>query len=472
MKSLTNQPPTAATPTRNGRLLACLAVAVVGYQVNATMVSPALPDIISRLHTNTDMVGLSQTLFFLFAAIGQVTIARLSDYRGRRTMMLFSLGLLALGEIMTIAAPDIGVFIAGRILQGTSGATFTLAFLLLRDCMTPGQFGRAVGVITAINGGVGGFDTILGGSIADSIGFRGIFAVSLVITVAGTAGVLRSVPKALPVRDGRMDWPGIVALAIGLTGILVALAQGGSWGWTDGRVLALFIIGIISLVGFVLIEKRTSDPVVSTRVLGSRHAWPLLLATFATLAGVYGALGFTVPIFSQLHHVGYGMSATESALIYSMPAAAIGFLVAPFAGHLAPRLGWRRLLVAASVASLAALVIATVALDSQWLVFAMLVILGVTYSGIGLTALNGLAVVLTPADSPGSLPGINGACFGVGASAGIAIASALIAGNSPGGHPTLGAYTAAMWSGAVLAALAVVAVLLMRTVSRGTPPAS
>ncbi|MEU6705509.1 hypothetical protein [Streptomyces wuyuanensis] len=72
-----------------------MVLAVLGYQVNATMPSPALPDVIERLGTTTAAAGLSQTLSFLMAAIGQVTLARLSDRRG-------ALALLAVGVVTSL----------------------------------------------------------------------------------------------------------------------------------------------------------------------------------------------------------------------------------------------------------------------------------------------------------------------------------------------------------------------------------
>ena len=89
--------------------------------------------------------------------------------------------------------------------------------------------------------------------------------------------------------------------------------------------------------------------------------------------------------------------------------------------------------------------------------------LGITYTGYSLTALNALAVESAPADKPGSLPGINGACFGVGASLGIAVAASVVTSLTAGGPPTAGAFHAALWSSAGFVALALLTTLLIKS---------
>lgn len=249
-------------------------MAVLGYQINATMLSPALPDVIERLGTTTGAAGLSQTLFFLMAAIGQVTLARLSDQRGRKPMMLVCASVLIAGNLLCVFAPNIEVFIAGRVLQGVSAAMFTLAFLTLNQMLTPAGFGKAAGIITAVNGGLAGVDAVAGGQIADTIGFRGIFVCSTVIAVLGLLGIRRHVPDLPPTTDpgARFDARGITALALGLTGVLVGLAQGATWGWTSPLTLG-FLLGGLAALGFFVVSQRTApNPVIDLDVLASRRS--------------------------------------------------------------------------------------------------------------------------------------------------------------------------------------------------------
>ncbi|MFJ9852508.1 MFS transporter [Streptomyces sp. NPDC101150] len=465
MSTRSDRPEKPRSDSRPGMLVA-LALAVLGYQLNATMLSPALPDVIRRLHTTSGLVGLSQTLFFLFAAVGQVTLARLSDYRGRKPMMLLGALLVIAGDIACAAAPDIGVFLAGRVLQGFSAALFTLSFLTLNDTLSPKGFGRAAGIITAVNGGFAGVDAVFGGRLADTVGFRGIFLAGLAVSVAGTLAVIKTVPAAPPTAAGRMDWRGTCFLGLGLTGVLIGLAQGESWGWLSAPTAGCVLAGLACLVAFVLVSRGNRDAIIDTGLLASRRAWPLLATTVLTLAGAFGALTLTVPLFTQDPHAGYGLSATQSALLFATPAQAIGVIGAPLAGILGPRIGWRRSVVIGSAGSLAAFAVAVPFMTSQWVLVAALAVLGITYNGLSITAINALAVVSAPAGQKGALPGLNGACFGIGASLGTALASALITAAGSGGAQGPDLYATAMWASLGLLAAAMLTTVALKAVPR------
>ncbi|MFG3496919.1 MFS transporter [Streptomyces sp. NPDC047928] len=447
-----------------GPMLFALVLAVLGYQINATMLSPALPDVIERLGTTPAAAGLSQTLFFLMAAIGQVTLARLSDRRGRKPMMLICAVVLIIGNLFCVFAPNIEVFILGRVLQGVSAAMFTLAFLTLNQVLTPAGFGKAAGIITAVNGGLAGVDAIAGGQIADTIGFRGIFVCSALIAVAGLLLVRRHVPDTPPttVAGGRFDSRGITALSLGLTGVLVGLAQGATWGWTSGLTLGFLLGGVASLAFFVVSQKSADDPVIDIDVLASRRAWPLLLTTICTLGGAFGAIALTIPLFAQDARVGLGMTAVTTAILFLTPIQLIGVISAPLTGRIGPRIGWRTIVVVGAVANFAIFLVATLFLHTQWILITSLAALGVTYGGFMLTGLNGLAVTTAPKDKPGSLSGLNGACFGIGASLGIALASAMITAGSDAGGVTEAGYQHAMYIALGMLGVGVLTALLIR----------
>ncbi|GAA2342006.1 MFS transporter [Saccharopolyspora halophila] len=462
MTTVGDPSPASAPPVRSTALLTALVLAVAGYQINATMLAPALPNVIDSLETTSGAGGLAQTLFFLFSAIGQVTLARLSDHVGRRRMLQVTLVIALVGELICVLAPNIELFIIGRSLQGVSAATFTLAYLTLHESLSPQKFGRSLGIITAVNGGIAGVDTIIGGSVADSVGFRGIFLITALITVIALVAVQFWVPAG-GTSAGRMDWTGAALLGVGLTGILLALNEGSSWGWSSVPTLALLVGGVLALALFAVAQRRDRNAIIDTSVLASRAGWPLLLTTIFTLAGVFGMLNFTIPLLTQNSGAGYGLSATMSALLYLTPASALGVIAAPLVGHFGPRIGWHRSVLIGAVGTAAALVPLVLAPQSPAITFVALAALGITYTGYMLTALTGLAVALAPEDKPGSLPGLNGACFGIGASLGIAVAASAVTAASGGGPPTASAFHAALWTAGGFVALALVTALLIKT---------
>ena len=344
----------------------------------------------------------------------------------------------------------------GRLLQGASGSVFQITYLILRDILTPKQFGPALGLVTAISCGVGGADQFLGGMLSDHWGFRSIFFVILVIGIIAISLSVLYVPESTASSPGSMDWPGAAALSAALIFVNLGVARGGSHGWANLAAASLLAVALACFVTFWLIEKHRTHPLISTTHLKSRQIWPIVATTLATLTGVFAAINFTVVVFSQDHRVGYGMSATASALMFLSPAAAIGVLAAPITGWLAPRVGWRVIMWCGLSLSIVALLASTILLDHRWIVFAAFSLLGVFYNGLALTTINGLGVILSPADAPGALPGLNGACFQIGAGLGIAIVAPVVASGTYAG------YQEAMWISVAIVGMALFASLWVR----------
>jgi predicted MFS family arabinose efflux permease len=429
--------------------MAALLCGVIAFQLNASMVAPAVPEIARKLDSTSSLVGISQTLFFLVGGIAGIVLTRYSDHAGRRKILIYSLLVMSVGTVVAMLAPNVLTLCAGRLLQGASGSVFQITYLILRDILTPKQFGPALGLVTAISCGVGGADQFLGGMLSDHWGFRSIFFVILVIGTIAIALTMRCVPESVADSPGSMDWAGAGALSAALIFVNLCVARGGSRGWATPVTAALFAIAFACFAAFWMIENRGRHPLISTRHLKSRQIWPIVATTLATLTGVFAAINFTVVVFSQDHRAGYGMSATQSALLFLSPAAALGVLAAPVTGWLAPRVGWRAVMWSGLSLSIAALLVSTLLLGHKWIVLAAFALLGVFYNGLALTTINGLGVILSPADAPGALPGLNGACFQIGAGLGIAIVAPVVASGA------YASYEEAMWisTAIVIAAL-------------------
>lgn len=142
-----------------GLLLACLA-----FQLNASMLSPALVTIERELHTTGAAVATTQTGFFTAAALFALFLPRLADILGRRKILTISLFVMAGGCVLAAISTNIPLLFVGRVVQGISGPVIPIALVMLRAEVTEKKtFGTLMGVVTAINGGIAGFDAMLGG---------------------------------------------------------------------------------------------------------------------------------------------------------------------------------------------------------------------------------------------------------------------------------------------------------------------
>ena len=109
-----------------GALMAALLSACVAFQLNASMLSPALASIGKELQVSDDAVGLTQTAFFTAAALFSLFLPRLGDLVGRKRVLTGMLALMAVGCVVAALAPNIAVLFAGRLVQGVSGPVVLL----------------------------------------------------------------------------------------------------------------------------------------------------------------------------------------------------------------------------------------------------------------------------------------------------------------------------------------------------------
>jgi len=411
-------------PHRDGVVVAAVVLAAVVYQLCATMPTPATNDMINRLHTTGAMVGLTQAVFYLVCGLVAVIVVAYSAYSDRRRLIVGCLVVTCAGLVLAAIATNVYTLMLARAMQGASGATFPLALSILRQTLPAKKFGQATGIITAAYGGIAGVDSLLAGWLTDEYGFRAIFMVIAVGGIGAVLAVARGLPALPGTAQGRMDWWGAVTLCLGL--IVVEIGVGSASSAPLASVIAAVGIGLVLLVVFWLVERSRENPLVPTRALRSRKMWPLLLTSIFTLVSYISVVTFTIPVLSQNTQHGYGFSATLSALLFLVPVCAINVLLAPFAGHLAPRIGWRRLLHAGLACMIPIQVIMALGVQSRWLIFVAVPVLGTFASGAALTAVNGLSVILSPKENPSLLPGVNAVCFGIGASLGIALAGQIV----------------------------------------------
>ncbi|KHK96587.1 major facilitator transporter [Microbacterium mangrovi] len=457
--AIRTEPGADITLLRGGRavaLVATLILCVLSYQLNASMLTPALPDMAKELGIDVGAVSQVSSLFFLAGAIGGIVLSRWSDFTGRRRALFIVLGILAVGTLLCLFAPNLPVLLVGRALQGASSAAFQLAYIILSESLSAKVFGATLGIITAVNGGVGGVDGYIGGLLVENFGYRSIFAVILVVGAFAIACVIFTVPKDGPVvTAGKMDWWGAAALSVALICFTYFVSQGGSAGWLNPLTLTYLAAAIIAFIVFWFVEKRRHSPLIATRHLGSRQVWPVIATTVLTLSGVFAVINFTVVILSQTPKIGFGLDAATAAALFLVPPAMIGVVAAPLSGWLAGKVGWIRLLRVGLVLSLAAVALIAVVPQNMALVIAAIAVLGITYNGLVLTTVNGLGVLLSPEDAPAALPGLNGAAFGIGAGLGIGIVAPFVT------QITVGGFTTALWISAGIVGLALVASLLI-----------
>lgn len=454
----------SATKRSTAAVMTALLVACFAFQLNASMLSPALRVMAKELKTTDDVIGLTQTVFFTAAALFSLFLPRLGDMIGRRKLLTGMMALTAVGCVLSALAGMTGsveLLFVGRVIQGVAGPTVPVCLIMLRVAVPdPKRYGTLLGVITAVNGGIAGVDALAGGWLAQNFGFGSVFWTMAVIAALAAVAVAFLTDESLVPGDHRMDWSGTISLVVAVGALLTIfnelakLSNANFW-----LVAGLFLLAALSAVAFWIQEDRTSQPLVATVYLQSRSTWALLLTTTLTMTGVFAVMNGLVPGLAQDTDYGPGLSPDVVSFWTLTPYAIAGLLMGPVSGTLAGRFGYRKVLrvgLLGTVIGLGAIFVISPS-ATPVLLLAVNVFVGITYAGMSNIMLNGLGVVLSPSDNPGYLPGLNAGAFNLGAGISFAILPAVSVALGNG----LGGFQGAVITGLVLLALAFASSLLI-----------
>lgn len=454
----------SATKRSTAAVMTALLVACFAFQLNASMLSPALRLMAEELKTTDDVIGLTQTVFFTAAALFSLFLPRLGDMIGRRKLLTGMMALTAVGCVLSALAgmtSSVALLFVGRVIQGVAGPTVPVCLIMLRVAVPdPKRYGTLLGVITAVNGGIAGVDALAGGWLAQNFGFGSVFWTMAVIAVLAAVAVAFLTDESLVPGNHRMDWTGTIALVVAVGALLTIfnelakLFNANFW-----LVAGLFLLAALSAAAFWIQEERTSQPLVATVYLKSRSTWALLLTTTLTMTGVFAVMNGLVPGLAQNTGYGPGLGADVVSFWTLTPYAIAGLLMGPVSGTLAGRFGYRKVLRVGLLGTVLGLgAILGISGDATpVLLLAVNVFVGITYAGMSNIMLNGLGVVLSPNDNPGYLPGLNAGAFNLGAGISFAILPAVSVALGSG----LDGFQGAVITGLVLLALAFASSLLI-----------
>jgi EmrB/QacA subfamily drug resistance transporter len=438
------------------RTMAVLIVAGLAFALAQTAIIPALGDIARSLHASTSATAWALTGYLLSAAVLTPVFGRLGDMFGERRMLVISLALFAAGGVLAALSPNLGLVIAGRVVQGAGGGVFPLCFAIVREEFPPERRAGSVGLLSAIVGLGAGLGLVGGGLLTDYASWRWIFWAGTIMAAAAALGAQVLVPEAPERTPGKVDVLGAVILAVGLVAPLVAISQAGSWGWGSARTIGLIIAGLAVLAGFVAVEARVASPLVHVPTLASRTVLITNVSTLLVGFGMFGAF-LVIPVLAETpvaSGYGFGVDAVRAGLIL-VPGCVVMLMVSPLAGQLGKRVGNKTVLVLGGVVAAAGLGMLAIRHGSQGEVLGWNMLL---FVGIGLvfTALPNLIIDAVPAERTGEATGVNALVRSIGLAVGSQVVASILASGVTAAHPLPAepSYTVAFTVGAVGALVA------------------
>ncbi len=341
------QIPQLRTGSTKGRWV--LAATVLGsamVMLDSTVVNVALPTIGRHLHASLGGLQWTVTAYTLTLAGLILLGGSLGDRLGRRKVFVIGVVWFALASALCGLAPDIGVLIGARVLQGVGGALLTPGSLaIIQATFAPDDRPQAVGAWSGLGGVASAIGPILGGWLVQTAGWRWVFLLNLPLAVIVVAVTVRHVPETKDdAARGRFDVAGAVLTALALAGITYALIESADPSQHVAVAVAA-IAGIAAAAGFIVIERRRTrapekvPPMLPLDVFASRQFTAINIVTFLVY-GAFGGLLFLLVLQLQVV-AGFSPLKAGSALL---PVTVLMLALSARSGRLAQRFGPRWLL--------------------------------------------------------------------------------------------------------------------------------
>jgi EmrB/QacA subfamily drug resistance transporter len=469
-------PAVQANPHHERRwlILALLGSAQLMVVLDATVVNIALPSAQRALHFSDGNRQWIITAYSLAFGSLLLPFGRVGDLFGRKLTLVIGLAGFSVVSAIAGASQTFGVLVGTRALQGVFGALLAPSALsLLTTTFTdPRERGTAFGIYGAIAGGGGALGLLLGGVLTEYLSWRWCLYVNVVIAVPAIFAALALLTNQVPAERPRFDWPGTLTASGGLFALVYGFSQAQPRGWGDPVTLGALAAGVVLLVLFVLVERRSAHPLLPLHIVLDRNRGGAYLSVLISGAGVFAVFLFLT--FYLQNNRGY--SPVTTGLAFLPMVGAIILMSTSSNAILLARVGPRPLVMTGMfLAAAGMLILAQLDVNSSYAGHILPALL-VTGLGLGLIfapSISTATLGVPPTDAGVASATVN-SCQQVGGSIGTAFLNTMATAATAtylsgkvltpavGAQAALHGYTVAFWWAAGIFAVGALVALLLR----------
>ena len=295
-----------------------------------TMLLPAIPEIMQDFSISYGTAAWIFSSYLIVAAVMTPIAGKMSDLYGKKKVLLVLLTMYAAGIAAGGFADNISFLLASRIIQGVGLAAVPAAFSLLRDTFPPAKLAIAVGVFGSMYSAGSVVGLLAGATIIQSFGWHSTFfsivpfaaIVTFMIAkfVKENKGQLTAPVNTLENKGKKriapsIDMKGALALSATIIAFLMALTlvETGINSETLPQIGVAFVVSVISLAVFVIIERRITLPLVDLRLLRDKTLMPSYIVLMATGITMFMAYPSIVQLVRSPVPLGFGGDAVDAA---------------------------------------------------------------------------------------------------------------------------------------------------------------
>ena len=328
--------------------LAGMMLAMFTAFLSATIVSNALPTIITDLHGSQNQYTWVVTATLLASTASTPIWGKLSDLFSKKLLVQIAIVIYIGGSVLAGFSASVETLIAWRAVQGLGlGALQSLVIIVMAAMISPRERGRYTGPIAAVMSLATVAGPLIGGVIVDSaLGWRWCFWVGAPVAVVALVVVQRTLNLPVVKRPVTIDYLGAALIAGGVCDLLIWVTLAGNdFAWTSGTSWPLLGIGVVLLGLAVLVESRAAEPIIPLYLFKDRTTTLAVVASIAVGVAMFGGAVF----LGQYFQIARGYSPTASGLL-TLPMILGSTLSATLSGQLITRLGrWKVFLVAGAI---------------------------------------------------------------------------------------------------------------------------
>ncbi|MEV0944280.1 MFS transporter [Micromonospora wenchangensis] len=446
---------------RRGTTLLILATAVPMFMVslNNLVVTNALPVLARELDSGPDRLQWIIHAYSLSFAGLLLTGAAVGDRFGRRRIFTTGIVIFAVGSAVCALSGTLGLLVTGRVVQGIGAAiVFPLSLTLLANGVSDARRAMAIGLWSAVNGLGVALGPLIGGAVTESLGWEGIFWVSVPVGLV-LVPVIRLILPESAGENRSIDLPGVLLASTAVMSLVWGIVEAGSQGWGSVDAVTRFGMAALLVALFVGWERRVAEPLLPLYFYRTRSFVLSNLVALLMFFGVFGALYWLMQYLQLV--LGYSPLA---AGVRTLPWTAMPMLVAVLAGLVTARVGAGRLMAAGLLLEAVALGWSAAIMDTAVPYGRIVPALLLGGIGMGLIFAPMTEAVLASVDrrDRGKASGANATVREVGFALGVAVLTTVVtrlAGPLTDARAFVDAVRPAVWLGAAVVALGAVAAL-------------
>jgi EmrB/QacA subfamily drug resistance transporter len=292
-------------------VLSALMLGMLLAALDATIVSTALPTIVGDLH-GANHLSWVVVAYLLASTVSTPLWGKLGDLHGRKVYFIAAIVIFLAGSMLCGFAQNMIELILFRAIQGLGGGGLMVgAQAVIADVVPPRERGRYSGLFGAVFGAATVLGPLLGGFIVEYWSWRWIFFVNVPFGIVALAVTAAALPNAGVRKQHVIDYAGIITLTIAASSFILFTSLGGSsLAWGSWKSIALFVAGVVFTIAFIIIERRSSEPVLPPSLFANRVFSSASAIGFVVGFAMFGAMTFLPLYFQDVH----GASPTNSGL--------------------------------------------------------------------------------------------------------------------------------------------------------------